>query len=566
TGTGAVNINAGAGAITLDNAANNFVGVVNLINTGANNIAIADVNALTLSGVNMTATAAGRLSVTAGTGISQTGAINTGTGAGAINANAGAIALENAGNNFRGSLSLNNTGANNIAIRTAGPLSLSGVSMTNFEAGGLTVTSNGELTQTGAISTGTGVSALNSGNGAIILTNTGNIFGREVRFTNTGASNNVTIVNSGNLVLGTSSTAGALNLTATSLRQTRGITAGNTTLTISAAGGDIDLSTQVNSLGQVTIGNDGGQAANVRDFRLSNARVGAGAIVNLSNIGTTNLRDVSVQYIGASYNIPTLTMASLRDVNFLSNGALTQAVGGIRNSGSATFVAVATNNVITLTDANNNFGGAVTLTNTGAHNIAIRDINALNLAGVSMSPGSSGGLSVNTGGDITQTGAIVTGTGGSVFNAGGGGSIMLTNTNNNFVGAVSLSVIANGNIAIRDANNLVLSNVGMSATNAGTFTVTNNGALTQAAGTRIITGTGAVAINAGAGAITLNNTDNNFAGATSLTNTGANNIVIRDVGVGCEHDDHGGGWLDREHWRCDHADGCHRHGYGCLGV
>ena len=84
--------------------------------------------------------------------------------------------------------------------------------MTAFEAGGLTVTSNGELTQTGAIITGMGVSAFNAGNGAIILTNAGNISGREVRFTNTGASNDVTINYSNALTLGTSATDGAMNL------------------------------------------------------------------------------------------------------------------------------------------------------------------------------------------------------------------------------------------------------------------------------------------------------------------------------------------------------------------
>ncbi|MCE2875155.1 MAG: hypothetical protein LW625_05905 [Planctomycetaceae bacterium] len=612
---GTSSITAGAEKIALLNAGNNFVGAFNVTNTGANDVLIRDSNALTLSGVNMTATAAGSLSLISNGAITQTGAINTGTGAVTVNAGNGAITLTNAGNNFRGITSLTNTGDNNIAVQTAGALALSSVSMTPTGSGGLAVTTNGAITQSGPINTGFGVSNFSAGNGAITLTNAGNSFRGAVRFANTGA-NNVAIVDSADLVLGASSTAGALNLTAMVMYQTGVITAGNTTLNVSLAGGDIDLSTQGNSLGQVTIGNDGGLAANVRDFSLTNVRAGAGAIVNLSNDGTTNLRDVSVQYQTA-YQIPSLTMASLRNVNVLSNGAITQAAGGVRNSGTATFSA--TNSVITLTDANNDFGGevwvdntaarrmyvmpppppappvppsvqlttsgslvlsragsanaltltangditqtgaitvagvtainagagaitlnnggndfrgAVNLRNTGANNIAIRDIGALTLSGVTMD-NAAGSLTVNTQGSILQTGAILTGTGSVTFDASNAasGAIILDNAANDFRGAVSLNNQGQGqNVSIRDVNALALRGITMSPINWGTtLTIVSNGNLTQTGS--ISSNSGAVTINAGAGAINLGNGSNDFRGAVNLANTGANNIAIRDRGA-----------------------------------
>ena len=533
---GTSSITAGAGAITLNNAGNNFVGAVNLTNTGANNIAIADSNALVLGGVNMTATAAGSLSLISNGAITQTGAINTGTGAVTVNAGNGAITLTNAGNNFRGITSLTNTGDNNIAVQTAGSLALSSVSMTPTGSGGLALTTNGAITQSGPINTGTGVSNFSAGNGAITLTNAGNSFRGAVRFANTGA-NNVAIVDSADLVLGTSTTAGALNLTATGMSQTGVITAGNTTLNVSASGGDIDLSTQANNLGQVTIGNDGGLAANVRDFSLTNVRAGAGAVVNLSNDGTTNLRDVSVQY-QAAYQIPSLTMASLRNVNVLSNGAITQAAGGIRNSGTATFSA--TNSVITLTDANNDFGGEVWVDNTAARRVAglwsppppppIPPSVQLTTSGsLALSrAGSANALTLTANGDITQTGPITV-AGVTAINAGAG-AITLNNGGNDFRGAVNLRNTGANNIAIRDIGALTLSGVTMDNA-AGSLTVNTQGSILQTGA--ILTGTGSVtfdASNAASGAIILDNANNDFRGAVSLNNQGqGQNVSIRDV-------------------------------------
>lgn len=90
---------------------------------------------------------------------------------------------------------------------------------------------------------------------------------------------------------------------------------GTTTLAATTIGTDMDLSTQANILtGAVSIG---GTAANVRDFKLKNTSATAGAIGNLVS---TSLRDLTVIYTAAGYQIPTLTMGSLRNVVVTTTG------------------------------------------------------------------------------------------------------------------------------------------------------------------------------------------------------------------------------------------------------
>jgi fibronectin-binding autotransporter adhesin len=114
--TGASTINAGTNAITLANAGNNFIGVVNLTG-GATSIR--DANLLTLGTLNTGALtvheprraepgqrrAASLMRHQQRRAITQTGALTV-AGASTVNAGAGNITLTNAGNNFNGALSL----------------------------------------------------------------------------------------------------------------------------------------------------------------------------------------------------------------------------------------------------------------------------------------------------------------------------------------------------------------------------------------------------------------------------------------------------------------------------
>jgi hypothetical protein len=150
-GTGAAVINAGAGALTLENAGNNFRGATSLTNTGANNIAVRTAGLLSLSGVSMTPTAAGALTINSA-GVSQTGGtVVTGTGAVTINAGAGNITLGNRGNDFGGTVTLNNTGAHDAFITDTNALVL-GVSSVGRD---LVIGGNaGGVTQLGALTVG----------------------------------------------------------------------------------------------------------------------------------------------------------------------------------------------------------------------------------------------------------------------------------------------------------------------------------------------------------------------------------------------------------------------------
>jgi autotransporter-associated beta strand protein len=71
---GATSITAGAAAVTLNHASNDFVGALSISNSGANNVSVKDANALSLGN----ATVGGTLAVTAPGGISATGNISAG--------------------------------------------------------------------------------------------------------------------------------------------------------------------------------------------------------------------------------------------------------------------------------------------------------------------------------------------------------------------------------------------------------------------------------------------------------------------------------------------------------
>jgi len=247
---------------------------------------------------------------------------------------------------------------------------------------------------------------------------------------------------------------------------------------------------------------------------------GAGEI-NLSNASNDFYQSVSLTNTGANNitirNGGGLILSSVRTGGNLSvqtNGDLGQFGTILTGAGGSNFNAG--DGAITLNNVGNDFSGSVRLTNTGANSIAIRDINALSLAGVSMTPTSSGGLSVvtgtgasNTGGDITQTGAIVTGTGASVFNAGGLNAITLTNASNDFRGSVGLTTTGANDASITDSASLELgaSNVaGNLNVTVGANGVSGNGNLTQNAA---VTVQGVTNITAGARNTTINLTNPN---------------------------------------------------------
>ncbi len=309
---GAASFTAGAAAITLTNAGNDFTGAVSL--TGGTT-QVTDANALTLGTLDtgaLTVTATGALNLGQGTvggalsATSNSGAITQAdalaiTGPSNINAGAGVITLANAGNDFIGAVSLNNSGANDVAVTDTNAIVLgtSGVGM-----GTLTVNAVG-ITQTGAITqaAGSGAATFNAGAGAITLTNAGNDFTGAVSLT--GGTTQVTDANA--LTLGTLDT-GALTVTAT----------GALNLGQGTVGGA--LSATSNS-GAIT------QADALAITGPSNINAGAG-VITLTNAGNDFIGAVSLNNSGANDVAVTDTNAIVLGTSGCGHGHTDGQCGG----------------------------------------------------------------------------------------------------------------------------------------------------------------------------------------------------------------------------------------------
>jgi hypothetical protein len=122
------------------------------------------------------------------------------------------------------------------------------------------------------------------------------------------------------------------------------------------------------------------------------------------------------------------TALDLQALTLLGNLNVTAA--GITQSGAlvipgTTSLTASSGNNITLSNASNNFTGAVTVVS--GNNVALTDANAIDLGASTV----SGTLNVTTSGAITQSGALAV-TGVTTFSAGAGNDITLTTATNNF--------------------------------------------------------------------------------------------------------------------------------------
>ncbi len=387
TSSGATTINAGAANdATLNNAANNF-GTVAI--TSGNNVTVRDTNALVLGA----STVSGNLNVTTGGNITDSGTLSV-TGATTLAANN--ITLNNA-NNFTGAVSI--TSGNNVTLNDTNALVLGASTI----SGTLNVTTAGALTQSGALSV-TGATTLTSGAANdITLNNPGNVLGGNVGIT---SGNNVTLQDSTALNFSVSTVSGNLNVTANGAITDSGnlVVAGTTTL---AAGA-------------------------VNNITLNNANNFTGA-VSVTSGNNVTLVDTNAIDLGASTISGTLGVTSA--------GAITQS-GALNVTGTTTLAAGAANN-ITLNNAGNTFS---TVGITSGSNVLLTDSTALNLAASTV----SGTLGVTTNGALTQTGALtVTGT--TTLAAGAANNITLNNAGNNFS---TVGITSGNNVNLRDANAL----------------------------------------------------------------------------------------------------------------
>jgi mucin-19 len=619
--------------ITLSNAGNDLRGLVTV--TGANvavatsgNLAIAGtaVNLTTLSGGSTSfgaTTLTGGLTTTSVGAITQNGPIVTGAPS-SITSTTGSITLTDPNNSFFGATSF--AGANvsveasgnlealiaatgNASVSAAGNLIVGGsaVNLTTVSGGttsfgittltgGLTTTSVGDITQTGAITTGA-ASSIASATGNVVLTNPNNswfgattLSGVDVAIAAAGnlnaliaATGNASASASGNLTVGGT----AVNLTTASGGSTSfGVTTLTGGLTTTSVG-DITqtgaittgaASSITSTTGDITLTNPGNSffgATTLSGVDVSIAAAGnlEALIAATGNASVTAAGNLIVG--GSAVNMATSSGGTTSfGVTTLTGGLTTTSVGDITQTGAITTGApstiTSTTGDITLTNPNNSFFGATTLSGVDVAVVAAGNLNALVAAtgdasvtaagnltvggtatNLSTSSGGttsfgatslSGGLTTTSVGDITQTGAIITGAPSSITSTTG--NITLTNPGNSFFGATSLAganvslaaagnlealIAATGNASVTSAGNLVVGGtaVNMATSSGGTtsfgVTTLTGGLTTTSVGD--ITQTGAITtgapstITSTTGDITLTNPGNSFFGATSLVAT-----------------------------------------------
>jgi filamentous hemagglutinin family protein len=447
-------------------------------------------------------------------------------------------------------------GSLNVA---AGGMSLDGLAVTGGTLNNAGATTATSFTQSGGTFAGTGAMAFADFTQTAGTTNAGGDFtvSNSYAQTNPGVINvggNVSITHTaGPLVMGNLSTTGNLSLTSLTgpISQAAGsalVAHGLTSATASAGGQPADI----------TLANTGNDLRGL--VTVSGANVGVATSGNLVIAGTaTNLATSSGG--ATSFGQTTLTGG----LTTTSVGAITQT-GPITTGAPSTITSLTGN--VTLTDPNNSFFGATSLSGVDVAVAAAGNLNALIAAAGNASASASGdlavagtannlattsggttsfglttltgGLTTSSVGDITQTGAITTGAPSSISSSTG--DIDLTNPNNTWFGATSLSGVDVAIAAAGNLNALIAATGSASASTAGNLTVsgTANNLVTTSGGATsfgVTTLTGALtttsvgdisqtgAITTGApstitsstGDITLTNPDNSFFGATSLS-------------------------------------------------
>ncbi len=505
---GASSFHAGSGALALTQAANSFGGAVALAG-GA--VAVNATGALNVSSLLAGANQPVSLLAT-GTLTLPLAAIDTGSADLSLHSQGGTLQTQ-------GALSGGNINLSAQAVSLAHNVSASGTL-------GLSA-SNGGITQSaGRVSVG-GLATVTAGSGAISLTQASNDF--QAGLDLSGGVTQVTDANA--LSLGSVAT-GSLSATASgSLNLGQGTVAG--TLVASSNNGAVTQSGALTVSGAASIQAGTGavtltQAGNAFQGPLSLSGgttqvVNGGALV-LGSLATGSL---SLSSAGA-LNLGQGTVGGTLSAN--TGGGITQS-GALVVSGTSSLQAGS--GAITLTQAGNDFQGAVSLSGGATQLVDANQlvlgplaVGALTVSAngpLNLGSGSlSGGLSaISQNGAITQTGALTV-AGVASVNAGSG-SIGLTAAND-FQGLVSLS---GGSVQVSDANALSLG-----IFNTGTLNVVAAGSLNLGQGSTgslqaqstagNITQSGALAVTgsagvfSGGGDVTLTQASNSFGGLLSL--------------------------------------------------
>jgi filamentous hemagglutinin family protein len=489
--TGATSVDAGANAVTLANAGNDFGSIA--VTAGA--ASVADKNAVVLDAIKATS-----LTLKAGGAVTQVAdkALEV-TGATSVDAGANAVTLANAGNDF-GSIAVI-SGAASVTDKNA-------VVLDATTASSLTVKAGGAVTQNAA--------ATVSGNTNVDAT------GFDVSLTNAGNNFNTVDAKAKDLAI-TDATGGVFlrNLTAT----------GNTTVT--STGGDISQGDEVGTLmlsGTTTLNAKNGDAAaavtlNGKNNTLTGAVTATGSDVTLVSKGALTAAVTATEAtLSAAGNLAvsgtttkgltttttgensTTTFGNTKvdgDLAVTSTGKVAQAVGTVLAVAGKTAINVGTSDV-DLSNVGNDFNSIAVI----AGAASITDKNAVALDAIKATS-----LTIKAGGAVTQVADKALEVTGVTSVDAGTNAVTLANTNND----LNSIAVTGGAVSINDKNAVALD-----AIKATSLTVKAGGAVTQIAD-KALEVTGATSVDAGTNAVTLANTNNDFnsiaviAGAASIT-------------------------------------------------
>ena len=361
-----------------------------------------------------------------------------------------------------------------------------GLDIASITSTSLDLLTAGGITDSGSVSV-TNLAKFNSTGNSIVLGDSTTANFGSLDF----SGSIVTISESSSMEIAASEASGALSLVATGAITQTGVIDSISTSSFNSGANAITL-TQAN------------------DF--------AGA-VSLTNTGTAN----AVQITDANaIDLGTVSVGGALTVN--SSGTITDS-GAVSVAGLATLSSggksITLGDSTTLTMGSVDFAGST---------VSITEGDAMSIAASE----ATGALSLTATGAITQTGRIDADNTTSLINTSGtNDNITLTNTSNDFTGAVSVTATdSTSDVSITDANalNLGTVSVGQNLTVGTTGAITNSGNITVS---------GLAVFNSNANAITLNGTValNTFTvngGAVSITET--NGVILSGTSAASSFD------------------------------
>ncbi len=540
---GITTLQAGAGAITLDDASNNFATVV--ITSGAA-VSIRDTDALIIG----TSTVSGALTLQSGGNLTQSGAISNDGQTTTIIAGAANVTLTNAGNDF-GTVAVTN-GAT-VSIRDTDDLTLNAITATGI----FSLNSGGAVTQNAAqIINSPGVELL--GTGPYTLT-----------------QNNTVTTLAGSTGDAISFTDAAGGITVGTVDGTSGITTSNDTVTISSTGGDITVSQAINTntlVGDIDLTSSAAITLNAAltsgngDIFLdaggtvSQSATCSGTGLLLLGVGPFEL-DIAGGNSMAAIAADVTGYIRYEDANGITIGSITENTpttynGIITNGNNLDFVAGGNITIAEVVDTGANTGeiqvfdanGTIIITETdAADTITTAHANGLSLNDPIQLQAdtdfTASGGEINLGGTATvndNTAAThdLTLTAGGDINLGAdiGGTtppqdvIFIAGTGNDITPAANVDVYAGRDVNVAANNTYELDDQVLSAgrdiTGSGTVNISDTATLTAARDLSITTVTvnditGTATINVG-----RNLTSTSFAPGDNLTNDDVDSIVV----------------------------------------